>query len=143
MRVYSAKACSISFANILITGWGDGDFISIDNESDGYGDSIGTDGEVTRWDIGDDRANITITTAQSSGANDQLSSVYRLDKLSPNGAGVGPFYMKDTLGTSEYSGEQAWIVKPPTAGFGRESKTREWRIRVAKLTRNDGSALRI
>lgn len=139
MKNYSAKACSISFANILLKGWADGDFITIDNESDGYGDTIGTDGEVTRWDMNDERANLTITLMQTSSVNDKLSALYRLDKLTPNGGGIGAFYFKDTNGTSEYSGENAWIVKAPAATFGREAKPREWKIRVAKLERNDGS----
>jgi hypothetical protein len=141
MKVYSAKACSLSFANIQITGWADGDFIVIDNESDDYGDIQGTDGETTRYELNDDRANITITLMQSSSVNDKLSALRKLDRLAPNGAGIGSFYFKDTQGTSEYKGEAAWIVKPPAVTFGREAKPREWKIRVAKLTRNDGSNL--
>ena len=141
MKVYSAKACSISFANIQITGWADGDFIVIDNESDDYGDVQGTDGETTRYELNDDRANVTITLMQSSSVNDKLSALRKLDKLSANGLGIGAFYFKDTNGTSAYSGEAAWIVKPPPATFGREAKPREWKIRVAKLQRVDGSNL--
>lgn len=141
-KVYSAKACSLSFANIQITGWADGDFISIDNESDAYGDAIGTDGEVTRWDTNDNRANVTITLMQTSSANDRLSAMLRLDQLAPNGAGIGAFYFKDTQGTSFYSGENAWIVKRPEATFGREgNKARVWKLRVALLKFNDGSNL--
>ena len=139
MRVYDAKACSVSFANIPITGWADGDFVVIDNESDAYGDAIGTDGEVTRFRTNDDRANVTIRLMQSSAVNDQLSALHTLDKLSSNGAGLGVFYFKDTNGTSIYSGENAWIQKAPPATFSREVKEREWKIRVAKLVRVDGS----
>ena len=139
MKVYSAKACSMSFANIQLSGWADGDFVSIDNESDAYGDVVGTDGEVTRWESNDDRGNVILTLMQSSSTNDQLSALHQLDKLSVNGAGIGSFYFKDTNGTSAYSGEAAWIVKPPKADFGREAKPREWHIRVAKLKRVDGS----
>lgn len=140
MKVYSAKAISLSFANLQITGWADGDFISIDNESDGFGDAVGTDGEVTRWDNNDERANVMITLMQTSSVNDKLSALHRLDKLSPNGAGIGSFYCKDTNGTSTYSGESTWIVKRPEATFGREgNKPRVWKLRVASLEANDGT----
>jgi hypothetical protein len=127
----------ISFANIPIEGWADGDFIIISNEGDAFGDVIGTDGEVTRYHTNDDRANVTIRTMQSAEANDALSAMLQIDQLT--GEGIGAFFARDTLGTSEYRGENAWIVKPPDATFGREAKEREWHIRVAKLVRVDGS----
>jgi hypothetical protein len=139
MRVYNAKYMSISFAGILIQGFADGDMITIDNEADAFGDVVGTDGEVTRWASNDERANVTIRTMQSSSANDQLSALHTLDKLAPNGLGIGAFYAKDILGTSEYRGEASWIKKAPSAAFGREAKEREWAIRVANIKRTDGS----
>lgn len=138
MKVYDAKAVSFSFANIQGVGLADGEFLVIDNESDAYGDVIGTDGETTRFRTNDDRANVTFRLMQSSSMNDKLSAIHALDKLTSNGAGLGAFYAKDTNGTSEYSGENAWIRKPPAVSFDRSAKEREWKIRVAKLVRTDG-----
>lgn len=138
MRTYDFKAVSVSFANITLQGFAESDGVTIDNESDAYGDVQGVDGETTRFRTNDDRANVTIRLMQSSSANDQLSALHALDKLTPNGAGIGTFNVKDTNGTSLYNGENAWIQKAPQAVFDRSAKEREWKIRVAKLVRIDG-----
>lgn len=139
MRTYDFKAVSVSFAGITLQGFAESDGVAIDNESDAYSDVIGIDGETTRARTNDDRANVTIRLMQSSSANDQLSALHALDKLTPNGAGIGTFNCKDTNGTSLYNGEAAWIQKPPPVVFDRGVKEREWKIRVAKLVRTDGS----
>ena len=139
MRAIDPRAYAISLAGIQLDGWADGDFMNIENESDSFTDVVGTDGEVTRMRVLDERATVTFTTQQSSPVNDTLSALLRLDKLAMNGAGVGAFSMRDLNGTSSYFAEHAWIAKRPAAGFGREVKMREWKIRCADMDANDGS----
>ena len=76
MRVVDPAKMSISFAGRPITGWADGDYLDIDNDTDAFTDAVGTDGDVTRVRTNDDRATVTITLMQSSPVNDVLSAIH-------------------------------------------------------------------
>jgi hypothetical protein len=139
MKTYSAKHVTISFAGLVIDGgFGDGEFLRIEQETDAFGDVVGTDGEVSRSPTNDDRATITIILMQTSDFNAPLSALHNADKAAPNGAGVGPVYIRDRLGTTLHQADAGWIAKPPDSRFDRAATSREWKIRVEKLNRNDG-----
>lgn len=139
MKVYDPDQCVIIFAGIHITGWADGEFISIESSSEAFKSVVGTDGkDVTRSKTNDRRGKVTFKLMQSSDVNLQLSALHNLDLNQPGGAGVGPFQMKDLQGTSIYFGAESWIVKAPNAPFDREAKSREWELEVAELVRVDG-----
>lgn len=139
LKNYSAKGISVSIASILITGgFADGEFIRIEQESDNFGDVVGTDGEVTRFETGDERATITLLLMQSADANNALSQLADSDKNVPNGAGVGALLVRDRNGTAVYRASACWLRKPPNVAFGREPGPREWTFRCANLKRFDG-----
>lgn len=139
LKIYDANEITIIIAGIPIdSGFADGEFLRIEQDSDDFSDVVGTDGEVTRTKTNDRRATITLILSQSSSSNAVLSALNLLDKKVGNGAGVGPFLVRDKQGTSLYSASKSWVAKPPNAGFGREASTREWKIRVADLDRLDG-----
>ena len=137
-KTYDADQVSVTVAGILIdSGFADGEFLRIEQETDDYSDVVGTDGEVTRSRSNDRRATVTLLLMQSSDANDKLSALSALDNSSPNGAGVGAFLVRDRSGRSMYSAEHCWISKPPNVGFDREAGSREWTLRLADLRRTD------
>ena len=139
LKIYDANEVTIFIAGIPIdSGFGDGEFLRIEQDSDDFTDVVGTDGEVTRSKTNDRRATITLILMQSSSGNAVLSALNLLDKKVGNGAGVGPFLVRDKQGTSLYSASKCWIAKPPNAAFGREAGPREWKVRVADLERLDG-----
>lgn len=138
-KVYDASEVSVSIAGIPIdSGYDDGEFLRIEQESDDFVDKAGTDGEVTRSKTNDRRATITILLMQSSLGNALLSALNNIDRLAGNGAGVGPFLCRDRQGTALYAAAESWISKPPNVSFDREPTAREWTIRVAVLERFDG-----
>ena len=139
LKVYDADQVSISLAGIPIdSGFADGEFLRIEQEGDDFTDVVGTDGEVSRSKTKDRRATITILLMQTSDANVLLSGLNNLDRLAPNGAGVGTLLVRDRQGTSLYRSDECWIQKPPDVSFDRESTTREWTLRCADLQRLDG-----
>jgi hypothetical protein len=138
MKVYDPDQVSVIAFGILIEGWADGEFITIENESEAFTDKIGTDGEVSRSKSNDDRATATIKLMQTSSSNALLTGVYQLDRALPNGAGVGSFMVRDRQGTSLYAAAEAWIQKVPDVSFDREATTREWKIRLAKVNHFTG-----
>lgn len=138
-KTYDADQVSITIAGLLIdSGYADGEFLRIEQESDDFTDVVGTDGEVTRSKTRDKRATVTILLMQSSSGNALLSTLNNLDVNAPNGAGVGAFLVRDRQGTSVYRADECWVQKPPDVSFDREATSREWTLRVANLQRVDG-----
>ncbi len=139
LKVYDASEVSLVVASIPIdSGFADGDFVKIEQDSDDYGDKVGTDGEVTRFSTGDRRATVTVMLMQSSSSNAVLSALNNLDVNAKGGAGIGTFLLRDRQGTSLYNAAKCWIQKPPEVVFGREPGPREWKFRLANLKRLDG-----
>ncbi len=137
-KFYDADQITVAIAGIPITGYADGEFLTIAQETDAFTDVVGTDGEVTRSKTKDYRATIGLKLMQSSDSNDLLSALYNTDRLASNGAGVGAFLVRDRNGRALYTGDACWIQKAPDVSFDREATDREWTIRVANLLRFDG-----
>lgn len=138
-KIFDADQVTLIIAGLpIISGYADGEFLRIEQDSADFTDKVGTDGEVTRSKTNDRRATASVILMQSSDGNALLSSMNNADKNAPNGAGVGPFLVQDNGGTSLYTGEASWISKPPTVSFDREPTAREWTIRIANLVRFDG-----
>ena len=138
---YNPDEVAIVFAGIPITGFADGSFLSVEQNEDSFTMQAGTDGEACRSKTNNRGGRATFTLGQWSRANDLLSALHNLDISTPNGDGIGPLLIKDNSGTSIFSAEKAWIVKPPAAGFAREAESREWVIETDNLVQHHGGNL--
>lgn len=140
-RVYNPDEVTIIVGPVLIrSGFADGEFLRVEGEADTVGDVVGTDGEVAISRSNDKRATVMILLMQTALANQGLSVLSNLAANSPNMAGaIVPFEANDNNGTAIYAAENAWVRKPPDAGYDRTAQTREWPIRCASLVRNDGA----
>jgi len=137
-KFYDPDQVAVSFAGATIQGYADGEYITVEQVSDAFGDVVGTDGEVARSKSNDRRATVTIKLLQTSESNSILSGLHNLDLNAPNGAGVGSFSMVDLQGKTLVQAEQSWIVKFPDNSMDRTAKSREWEFRLAKVTRVEG-----
>lgn len=135
VKVFSADQHSVSLNGILInSGWDDGEFVSVEQATDSFGDKVGTDGEVVRWATLDRRATAKIKVMQTSDGNADLSALHNQDINAPNGAGVGVFELRDlATGALLAHADHAWIQKPPPVARGREVVSQEWTIRIAHI----------
>ncbi len=139
-KIYDADMVTLAlFAFLIDSGFADGEFIRIETEADTFTDVAGTDGEVTRSKTNDKRVTITVTLMQTSAGNTKLTAVHNLDVKGSNGAGVGPFLIKDRNGTALHAGT-CWIAAPPTVVYGRGAEAREWKIRGVMAERFDGGS---
>jgi len=139
LKVYDANEVTVNVAGLPIeSGFDDGEFVRIEQESEDFIDKVGTDGEVTRSKTNDRRATVSILLMQSSDGNALLSGLNNIDRLAGNGAGVGPLLIRDRQGLALYAAAECWISKPPDVSFDREPTAREWTLRVASLERFDG-----
>lgn len=88
----------------------------------------GSDGEYTRYKIGDASVTITLIFMQSSSGNVFLSTAHQIDLASENGAGIGPFAAFDLNGLSVCIDPEAFITGMPESEYAAEVGTREWEI---------------
>ncbi len=122
----------------LASGFDDGLFLEIEQDADDFTVKVGTDGETTRSKTNNHNASIKLHLMQSSDGNAALSVINNLDKLTPNGGGVGPMLVRDRQGTSLYTASKCWVSKPPKVEFAREATPRVWELHCADLVRLDG-----
>jgi hypothetical protein len=129
-RTYDARKMLVAVADRRITGFGDGDFLSLVPSSNLFESYVGTDGEVSRAATNDRRVTATLTLAQTSAANVILSELAELDRVSANGAGVSRVLFQDLGGGATGTKVEGlgWVQRLPDLGFGREVGTRAWAI---------------
>jgi len=138
VKTYDADQVVLVVGGFTIdSGFADGEFLRIEQESDDFTDVVGTDGEVARSKTNDRRATISVLLMQTASGNQALSALSNLDRLTPNGAGIAPLLIQDGNGDTLYEAASCWVQKPPDASFDRAATTREWTLRVADLIRND------
>jgi hypothetical protein len=138
-KVYDASQVSMSFMGAVIdSGYADGPFLKVEQTHQDFETVIGTDGETTRYPTLTRNAKVTILLKQSSSGNAKLSAINNIDIASHNGAGIGPMFIRDRLGTSVYSAQHCWIAQPPDVQMDRSAGPREWHLECSDLVRFDG-----
>lgn len=141
LKHYDPVLYTIVVAGLPIStlkGYADGEFLTVEWDSDSFTDVAGTDGGVARAKMHDRRATVTLTLLQTAEANAALAALALLDSNTDNGGGVGPFLMKDRGGNTIYAAEHCWIARTPEPTLDKVVTTREWKIRVAELTGGEG-----
>ncbi len=137
-KFHDADQIALWFNGVLIQGFADGEYYSIEQSSPGFTSVAGTDGEVARSKSNDRRAKVTLKLLQTSSVNAQLSAIHQNDLNAPGGAGVGDFLMQDLQGTTLAQGSQCWITKYPDGKEDRTATSVEWEIEIANVNRTVG-----
>lgn len=131
VKTYDPKQVSVIIGSQPMKGFSDGDFVTVERNEDNWTLMVGADGESTRSKNANKSGKITITLLGSSESNDYLSQLQLADELTGNGTFGG--LIKDNRGRSLYTFATGWITKQPSAGFAKESPTREWVIETDEL----------
>jgi Protein of unknown function (DUF3277) len=143
--VYDADRVLVEFAGQLIskgpgaTGYADGAFLKIEPTDESFVVYKGTDGTITRSKTNQRGTKITILLSQSSASNDFLSTMLNLDETQPNGAGIGTLLVQDLSGTTLFTAQFAWVVRPANQDFDRTATAREWELFAVRDEINVGS----
>jgi len=136
LKTYDAKAVCVIVGGQIMSGFSDGDMVSIERNEDTFTLQVGTDGESTRSKTNNKSGRFTISLMQTSAANALLTAIAKLDEV--GNAGAVPVLVKDNSGSSVYAASQAWLVKPPVGEFGREAAAREWVFECGDLEWSEG-----
>jgi hypothetical protein len=139
-KLYDPKLYSLVIAGIPIPakGYADGEFIKLERDAQAYTDYAGTSGDVTRVRQHDKRATLTFTTAQEADINAVLSTLHAADQNADNGAGIGPFLLKNREGLTLHGAKECWIAKLPDVTLDKGITARAWMIRIAELSSFEG-----
>lgn len=126
VRTYDPKLVVITLGTILMAGFAEGTFLTVERNGDGFEKSRGADGTVDRINKNAFDGSATITLKQTSLTNDLLSAIYNADILT--NLGKLPLLVKDLNGTTLVSAPQAWIRKDANLEYGDSLGNREWVI---------------
>ena len=126
LYTFDPKLLIITFGGIPLTGFAEGTVLTIERSEDMFKEYVGASGEVSRAKSNNRTGTAKLSLAQTSPANDYLSTMALLDE-SVN-AGVRPFFAKDGLGTSIFMAPQAYVKKVAPAAYGKDIQAREWTI---------------
>src|SRR4051794_21013704 len=118
MLTYTPDSVTIVFSGIILSGYDDGTFVTIERANDMWALKMGADGIGARAKSSDKSGTVVATLLATSPSNDRLSAMAIADELS--GAGVGPLLVRDGSGRSIASALSAWIVKIPQLEFSKE-----------------------
>lgn len=130
-KTYLPDEVSVITAGSIITGLADGDSISIERNEDTFTLAVGSQGDTTRTRNANKSGRITLTLQQTSESNEVLQNLLIADEA--NGNGFFPILIRDNSGKDLHVAEEAWIVRQPSAAYGKESGTREWIIETGSL----------
>lgn len=131
MNQYDPKAVSFIVNGVPITGFMDGEFLTITPTVDPAAIHVGSDGEATMVVNADESGTIVAVLKQTSLANAVLSAL-RSTKA------IFPVVVKDTNGVEIHTGAKAFISGATTVTYGQEITGREWTISVGKLVAFSG-----
>ena len=137
MKTYSLSAVALIMGGVPATGAGKDDFVTVTPIGDTFILEEGQDGGAVRTYTGSKTADIQLTLIQTSPFNDFLSALYNADvdssDVGQGGAGVVPFLLRDTNGTTVVKAESAFVCKPPVIGRKKETTDVVWMIKGAEV----------
>lgn len=130
-KTYNAKQVSVILGGFPISGFADGQFLSIVPNADLYELTVGTDGDGTRSAQNNKSAQITLSLLQSSVSNAVLESL-------AEGEETFALLIKDNSGSTIYSAATAWVRRRPDANFDRTVGQRDWLLETDELIGAEG-----
>jgi len=116
---------------VPLVGLAEDSHIKFQRDAPVYTDQVGVDGQVVRVRSHDNRGTLTISFMQTSESNALLSTILQTDMASDNGAGVGPFLLKDQNGLTVIESPESWISSTPDNEQGKTATQRDWVVRIA------------
>jgi hypothetical protein len=134
LKTYDPNEISVIVGTHIVQGFASGTFVEVDLEDDDWVVKKGIS-QNTRTKRTNDIGTIVITLQKTSISNTFLSNLRSID-LTTNVP--FPILVRDNLGTTLHSAEQAWIQKPAKDDHGTEPIDRVWTLTCEKLNMFNG-----
>ena len=138
VATYSPKNMVILVGTEQITGFGDGDMVTVELDEDKFAPYVSVDGEVSRSHNVANTGKFTFTLNQTSKANALFTALMQLDLADRSGTsnGIVPIVVRDENSFNSgtfYIGTNCWITGMPSSAFGKEITTREWVLQASEI----------
>ena len=118
-KFYDARKVTVVLGGIPIKDGLADPFIELTPRGPSFEDDISVDGTPVRYATNESRWDGTMTLKGHSEEIILLSALHGVDKQVGNGAGVGPFMVKDGSGTSLFASDITWLIQAPPKAFGK------------------------
>lgn len=127
MKTYNFKDVVVLVGGVPITGFADGDAISIAVPAS-WTKQIGAGGAHTRSRVNDGSVEVTLRLQQTSTSNATLEAYAIGDEAFGNG--IPGFLAKDLNGNDLVAAPLCYVSQRPAISFGAEAGTREWTLQL-------------
>jgi len=136
--VYDAKQVDIIIVRISdgqslrISGYEDGEFISVVMDEDDMIMRKGSDNTTSVAASNNSAATVTLTLQETSDSNNFLYTLRNLNLITL-GLGFFSFNMKCTTTGELFTAGEMWIMKPPDSPKAREVSPRAWPFQTGNM----------
>lgn len=130
---YKGDQVFVTVGPVLISGFSDGDAITVKRAEGLYTSKVGIDGGVARVRNANKSGSIEIKLLQTSKVNNELSDLFYVDNFNEDGSPVLPISVTDGNGRTLCSAGHAWLKSVPDVTFGKELTDRMWSFECADL----------
>ena len=134
---YAAEKVVVTVGGVILTGFGEGDFLTAKYDEDRFTKKVGADGEVGRARTASRAGTIEVVLSATSKANDELSALFNLSQIGGFDSPV-PMGVADLSGRSVAGASKAWLKTAPDMVFGNEISERTWVFDCADLVMTYG-----
>ena len=124
VKTYNPAEVIVTFMGVPLTGFADGEFISITPSAERFTSVRGADGLVSRAKSNDNTHEVVLTLMGTSLSNNYLSGVLAADRY--GNAGKGTLQIASLSGTDLFAWEEAWIRQPPDVSGDKTISDKAW-----------------
>jgi hypothetical protein len=139
MDTFDPQKVTLVIAGNIISGFGEGSFITASREEDTWLSVVGSDGRVARARNANKKGIVQFTLLATAPSNDVCSALHNLDELT--GIPPGAFQLVDQLGRTVLSGDESFFMKPADVEYDKTVTNRQWSLVVPKLDMVVGGSL--
>jgi hypothetical protein len=130
-KTYDATDVHIVFGEIILGGYGDGTFVTVTPQAQGFESYAGSDGTVARSAVNDPRKTVTVQLVQTSETHKLLQAHKNFDALTKKG--VVPWFMTSKSDGYKGAGLRSWIQGDPEKTYARGVEVWEWTFEIEKM----------
>lgn len=139
MDTFDPQKVTLVIAGNIISGFGEGSFITASREEDTWLSVVGSDGRVARARNANKKGIVQFTLLATAPSNDVCSALHNADELT--GIPPGAFQLIDQLGRTVLSGDETFFMKPADVEYDKQVTNRQWSLVVPKLDMVVGGTL--
>lgn len=132
VRTYDPKGISIIAGGVELSGFPDGEFLTVERADVAFRKVSGADGFTSRAKTNDRSGTARLRLKQTSPSNAVLSAFAQLDERT--GRGVFPFIVRDRNSEATLVfAAAAWVEQLPEMTYSKDIEEREWLIALADV----------